>query len=143
MNHFFLSIIIIVISFSCALPKKVESTQNNQNQDILILASMINKELNTSNIREYNLENFHLKESLNRISSNFLWTKMEAKEGYISLKFKFSKVRQNNITLTNEEIELAKLIKIKVKKQGDLDDGEIKFAYPERFYRVKQILLFK
>jgi glutamate dehydrogenase/leucine dehydrogenase len=114
-----------------------------KNRDVLILSALIQDHFKQSNTTDFDLNEIIEKDTLRRIQNNFEKTELKLHGGYISVFYKRTRRDNVKIELTENEQERFKLIRV---TQGDISgpyDGEIRFDFGERFYRVKEIQLNK
>ncbi len=137
-------IILTIFLLGCSTPSRLLTTNPiaNNNKDVFILSTLVGDHLRQTNGREFSLFELHKNDSLKRISNNFDLIEMKAKGGYISIYFKFSKSRdESEIELSDQEKEMLVRNNWTEKRFDENYDGEIRFDYGERFYRIKRLAL--
>lgn len=124
---------------------QLDQTRNvisQDNYDLVILANLIQENLKKTDNRQFTVTDLKKADTLNRISNNFSWVEMNLKGGYISVAFSYTKERKTNIELNKNELENLRYINLIEKKKHSENDGEIRFDYGERFYRIKKIIVY-
>ncbi len=105
---------------------------------------LIRDHLSVTNGRDFGLDELLQADTLKRISKNFDLIVLKTRGGYISVYYRFSNLRnQEGIELTGEEKELLLRNNWYEKQVNDQYDGEIRFEYGERFYRIKKLVVKK
>jgi hypothetical protein len=134
-----------IFTIGCGTTSTVTSPNPiaEDNKDVLILATLIQDHLMRTNGREINLSELIQNDTLKRISNNFEKVELKTRGGYISVYYKFSKTRNNKIELTNKEKEMLNSNKCIAKDLSEQYDGEIQFAYGEKFYHIKKLIVKK
>lgn len=113
-----------------------------KNKDVLILALLIQDYWLKTEASEINLSELVKTDTLNRISTSFERIELKHKAGYISVYYKFSKLRSSKeIDLSDKEKEWTKPIRWKEKELKNQYDGEIQFNYGERFYNIHKVIV--
>ncbi|MFT3747030.1 MAG: hypothetical protein QM768_01890 [Agriterribacter sp.] len=110
---------------------------------MLLLASLIREYVFTNREGNINLTKLLEKDTSNRIKHNFYAVQMKYHGGYISVYYIFSAQRNVDFTLTDAEKKMLKWQKWKSQKKKDNYDGEIRFDFRERFYKIKKIIVYK
>lgn len=137
-------IILTLCAFGCS-PTSRQSTNNpiaERNKDIIILSTLIHDYLSLTNGREFGLNKLRQADTLKRISKNFELIELKSKGGHISVYYRFSQSREaDKVELTDQE--KAQLLRNDwtEKKFNNQYDGEIRFEYGERFYRIKKFII--
>jgi hypothetical protein len=144
MRKIFILFIILVIG--CTATPKAASIDPvaEKNKDVLLLSTLISDHLKRTDGRTFTINELLQDDSLKRIAGNFEKTELETHGGYISVYYKFSKSRDlSKIELTDKEKERLLWSKWTKKELSGEYDGEIQFAYGERFYHVKKLIVKK
>jgi hypothetical protein len=137
-------LIILSILISGCASTSLSSTVSQNNNDVLVLALLLQDHLRKTDRRDISLAELTKKDTLQRISKNFDTIDLKLKGGHISVYYKFSESRDSNeIELTDKENELTKNFKWTEKELKGNSDGEIQFDYAERFYRLVKIIVDK
>jgi len=120
----------------------VTGTVSENNSDVLILSILVQDHLRKNDGRDINLAELLQTDTLKRISNSFEKVELKSNGGYISVYYKFSESRDSKgIKLSDKEKELTNYFRWTERDLKNLYDGEIRFDYGERFYRVKKLLL--
>jgi hypothetical protein len=120
------------------------NTLAENNQDVSILAILIQDHLRKNHDEHFNLNDLILCDTLKRIWNNFKVIELKLHGGYIAVNFKFSNNRVvQKIDLSESEQERTKNFKWIAKDLKDNEDGEIQFEYGERYYWIRKIVLKK
>lgn len=115
-----------------------------KNKDVFILSTLIRDHLKRTDGRELNLDELLKNDTLNRIRNNFDSLDLIPRGGYIQVHYKFSKSRDcSKIVLTDAELRLMNALIWKDKPMSEGFDGEIHFAYGERFYHIEKYIVRK
>jgi hypothetical protein len=138
-------LVLAILLFGCGTTSKVLRTDliGESNNDVLILSALIQDYVRQSNGRDFNLHELIEKDSLRRISNSFEQTELKPRPGYISVYYK--RIRPSNIKveLTEEERKRFKWTRWTTDGIKEPYDGEIRFDFGERFYRIKRIIVKK
>lgn len=140
--------LLLVIALCSVLSCKTNMQRNAENpiyeeyKDVFILAQLIEADLRASNGETINLRQTVRGDSLNRISTNFELLEEDKKyAGGYKFHYKFSSSRNSNITLTDEEKKKIILYRWTMNEQSDNFDGELRFAFGERFFNIQRIIV--
>jgi hypothetical protein len=134
-------IILTILIGGCA-STSVTGTVSENNSDVLILSILVQDHLRKNDGRDINLAELLQTDTLKRISNSFEKVELKSNGGYISVYYKFSESRDSKgIKLSDKEKELTNYFRWTERDLKNLYDGEIRFDYGERFYRVKKLLL--
>jgi hypothetical protein len=139
-------ILFIILAIGCTANRKAASIDPvaEKNKDVLLLSVLISDHLKRTDGRTFTIDELLQDDSLKRIAGNFEKTELKAHGGYISVYYKFSKSRDlGKIELTDKEKEMLLWSKWTEKKSSGEYDGEIQFAYGERFYHIKKLIVKK
>lgn len=136
-------IVFTLLIIGCRTTSKVTTSNliEEKNKDVIILSVLIRDHLKRTHERDFNLNELIQNDTTKRISSNFENIKLKWCGGYISVSYKFSTSRDTTIQLTDKEKAVWK--KWAKRKLKGSYDGEIRFAYGERFYHIKKIIVKK
>ena len=133
---------ILFLTFSCGISNKIDITKNENFNDVIILSSIVQKEFLNYRNTSINIIDIEKKDSLDRISNHFSSINIESKRNGYCLTYK--RIKNDSVTqLTNEELDFAKHIKFIEKTKTTNFECEIWFEFPERFYRIKKIIIYK
>ncbi|MEY4876188.1 MAG: hypothetical protein RL708_1337 [Bacteroidota bacterium] len=147
---------LILFLSSCASSTKIteRNTLAENNKDVYILSLIIRDYLNyrfenpnpsvRANIKNFMKSGFVKDDSLKRIVNNFEILEVKDDEPGDIVYFEFSKSRRTDgIRLTAKQSEALRR-KIRTSKSlSEIYDGKILFAYPERFYGIREIIVKK
>lgn len=141
-----LILLIIIISTLGCTPSFILSAPNplaEKNKDILLLSIFIRDHLRQTNGSEFSLNDLQKIDTLKRIAGNFEKIQLKKRAGYISYTYTFSATRNLlPIKLSDSEKEIL-FRKIWQEKDSDKSDGEIRYAFGERFYNIYKIIIKK
>lgn len=144
MNRVFL--LIVIILSACNPSSKVETINPiaEANKDLIVLSKIISKHLLETNGTEIKLDELIQKDTLKRIANNFEKIEFSRdKSGRVLVAYKFSKSRNTEIEINgNEKPMLYSKAFIYGPSDGQFD-GRIQFAFPERFYHVMKVIVYK
>lgn len=136
-------IVFTILIIGCRSTSKVTTPNliEEKNKDVIVLSVLIRDHLKQTHERDFNLNELIQNDTTKRISSNFESVKLKWCGGYISVYYKFSMLRDTTFQLTDKETAVwRKWVAKKIKAPYD---GEIRFAYGERFYHIKKIIVKK
>ncbi len=138
-----LFLILIVVFFSCTASSRLKDPENlaEKNKDVAILSLLIHDELVKSRRDTFSLVALAQKDSLKRISDNFKSLEMKSYAGHLSIIYQFAQTRNTRVALTEKEKQQLQYVRWELKKMKDDADGEIRFDYGERFYRVRRVYI--
>jgi hypothetical protein len=138
-----LVILLTVFMIASGTTSKVETDHlSESNKDVFILAILIQDHLRKTDKRDFDLKELVRNDSLNRIGNSFEETDVTPRGGYISVRYKFSVLRDvSKIVLTDNEKERIRKMRWKAKSLDEGYDGEIRLEYPERFYFIKKLIV--
>lgn len=108
--------------------------------DVYLLSITVQDYLRNGRAGDFSKDVLISGDSLRRISKNFERIQQINHGGYIAIRYKFSRDRDATITLTQKEQERINSWRIFERKFRNDDDGEIQFAYGERFYNFRKII---
>ena len=135
---------LIFLLVGCTVSSRVEKNKliSIKNQDVYILSQIIQREFQTKAGRNISISEIYKLDTLKRIQNRFEKVELKLKGGFISVKFKYS---DSNISINNKLIGDGNVdinqIKWVLSKKVDEYDGEIRFDYGERDYRIKKIII--
>ena len=147
---------IILFLSSCASSNKIaeRNALAENNKDVYILSFIIcdyfvyrfrhSNPRERENLNDFIKSGFVKDDSLKRIVNNFEILEVKNDEPEVVVYFKFSKSRvTKGINFTTKENDfLNKAIRVST-DSSDKYDGKILFAYPEKFYHIKKIIVKK
>jgi hypothetical protein len=134
-------LIILTIFISGRVFASVTNIGSEEDNDVLILTLLIQDHLRKTNGREINLEELLRSDRLGRISKSFEKVELKSKGGHISVYYKFSELRESKeIQLLDKEKDRTKYFRWTERKMKNDYDGEIRFDYGERFYRIIRLI---
>lgn len=142
MKQFFSFLLLLVTGCSVA-QKKAATSPLTDNKNVLVLAILVNNYLKENDARSVDLPTLLLRDTVGRIQQNFEKLVLKSDKGHISAYFKFSSNRVENILLDEKEKEMLGRMRYAVKEMAGEYDGEIQFAFGERFYRIMSITIRK
>lgn len=147
---------LILVLSACASSTKIaeRNTLAENNKDFYILSHIIrdyfdyqfrhSNSCERENLNDFIKSGFVKDDSLKRILNNFEAFDVRGEGAGYAVYFKFSKSRQTKgINLTTKENDfLNKAIRVS-NDTSDKYDGKILFAYPEKFYHIRKIIVKK
>ena len=137
-------LLLTILLAGCATAPKVSQPNPiaENNKDVLILSSLVRYHLKNTNARAIKLDELLKYDTLKRISNSFKAVELKTSNGYISVYYTLSPSRQNsNITLTAKETEMLTWRIWTSKKTDGPYDGEMRFAYGEKLFHHKKIIV--
>lgn len=139
-------VIILALIMVACMPstKKKERYKEigERNNDVLILAGLLQEALRRNQIEEINLSTIHKLDTASRITANFEKIKMEYRNGYIVYHYKLSAARiTKGILLNDREQQIFEWMRWSEAELNNDYDGEIRIEYQERFYNLKRIVI--
>lgn len=139
-----LFIIFTIFVIGCTITSRLTSNSPiaEENKDVLILSTFVRDYLKRTNGRIFTLSELRQIDTLKRIVANFDKAELKTHGGYISVYFKFSQSRdKNKIELTEKEKDMLLWNKWKEKQISGPYDGEIQFAFGEKLYHIKKLIV--
>lgn len=118
-----------------------QSQIKESNNDVALLSLLIHDRLVHTNGRSFDLKEIIQQDSLSRITNQFKSLLVKSRAAHLAVYYQFTNTRNGMIALTEPEKQQLQYIKWKLKKVNHEYDGEIWFDYPERFSRVRRIIV--
>lgn len=136
-------VVLLFLLVGCRTASKIAAPKAiaEKNKDVLILSSLIQDNLRRTHGRSLNLNELIQNDTLKRIANNFSKVDLRLRGGYISVYYKLSESRNNNIELTSKESEKLNWPKWVIKDMPEQYDGELRFDFGERGYKVNKIIV--
>ncbi|WP_207534697.1 hypothetical protein [Desertivirga arenae] len=111
--------------------------------DVLVLATSIQSCLKETKGGEFSLKEVIQKDSSGIIANRFEQIHLKSRAGYISAYFKRRTPSNGKIGINENERYRLMGIRWDITKILAPFDGEIRFDYGERFYRIRKVLINK
>lgn len=145
--------IVLMLCIGCRTSEKIANTKTiaDENKDVIVLSYLISDYMRKNRTTKFTLADIVKHDTLGRIAANFSELEVgnwpDPWRGGYAVYFKFTANRnQDSVKLEGYDM-LPKMIKSKKpigRNKGQLAkkfDGEIHLFYPERLYRVSEIIV--